>query len=271
MRSAERRQHIAGLLAAHGTVSVDQLAEQLGVTPSTIRRDLTRLTGEGRVTRTYGGAVVAAAGSPEPPLHRRAREARAQKDAIGSWAAAQVSDGETIMLDAGTTVGRAAHHLRGRAGITVITNGLTSIVELADADDIEVIVLGGSLRHISHGLVGPVTDMNLARFSADKAFLGADGLTAERGICEASPVQTRTKELMAAHSTQIYVLADSSKIGCAPFMAWAPIERPWTLVTDSLATDEQLAPFRARPGIAVVVVSASPRSLPALRSGQESA
>ncbi len=271
MRSAERHQHIAGLLAAHGAVSVEQLAEQLRVTPSTIRRDLTRLTGEGKVTRTYGGAVVAAAASPEPPLHQRARKARAQKDAIGSWAAAQVADGDTVMLDAGTTVGRAAHHLRCRAGITVITNGLTSIIEMADADDIEVIVLGGSLRHISHGVVGPITDMNLARFSADKAFLGADGLTAERGICEASPVQTRTKELMAAQAAQIYVLVDSTKIGCAPFMAWAPIERPWTLVTDSLATEEQLAPFRARTGISVVVVSANPQNLPMLRPGQESA
>jgi DeoR/GlpR family transcriptional regulator of sugar metabolism len=271
MRSAERHQHIVGLLAARGDVSVEQLAAELDVTPSTIRRDLTRLTSEGKVTRTYGGAVVAAAGSPESPLHQRAREARAQKDAIGSWAAAQVSDGETVMLDAGTTVGRAAHHLRGRAAITVITNGLTSIIELADADDIEVIVLGGALRHISHGLVGPVTDMNLARFSADRVFLGADGLTAERGICEASPVQTRTKELMAARAAQIYVLADSTKVGCAPFMAWAPLERPWTLVTDSLATDEQLAPFRARPGISVVVASVGTRSLPVQRPGRESA
>jgi DeoR/GlpR family transcriptional regulator of sugar metabolism len=271
MRSAERYQHIVGLLAAHGDVSVDQLAEELGVTPSTIRRDLTRLTGEGKVTRTYGGAVVAATGSPESPLHQRAREARAEKDAIGAWAAAQVADGETVMLDAGTTVGRAAHHLRGRAGITVITNGLTSLIELADADDIEVIVLGGSLRHISHGLVGPVTDMNLARFSADRVFLGADGLTADGGICEASPVQTRTKEVMAAQAGQIYVLADSTKVGCAPFRAWAPLDRPWTLVTDGLATEEQLAPFRDRAGISVVVVSAGPRRLPEPLRGRASA
>lgn len=163
------------------------------------------------MTRTYGGAVVSATRSTEPPLHQRAREARAEKDAIGRWAAAQVRDGEAVMLDAGTTVGRLAHHLRGRAGLTVITNGLTSLVELADAEEINLMVLGGTLRHISHGLVGPVTDMNLARFSADRVVLGADGLTADRGICEASPVQTRTKELLADQGSASYVLADSRR------------------------------------------------------------
>jgi DeoR/GlpR family transcriptional regulator of sugar metabolism len=257
MRSGERRDHIAGLLSIEGSISVDSLATRLGVTASTIRRDLARLTEDGAVTRTYGGAVVSANRSPEPPLHQRAHEAKAEKDAIGHWAAAQVRDGETVMLDAGTTVGRVAHHLRGHAGLTVITNGLTSLIELADAEEINVMVLGGTLRHISHGLVGPVTDMNLARFSADRVFLGADGLTADRGICEASPVQTRTKELMAAQGSAIYVLADSSKIGRAPFNAWAPLQGRWTLVTDSAADDEQLAPFRALGNVDVVVVSGS--------------
>jgi DeoR/GlpR family transcriptional regulator of sugar metabolism len=259
MSSADRRTRIVGLLSAEGGITVDELAVRLGVTASTIRRDLARLTGEGAVTRTYGGAVVTATSSPESPLHRRAHEARAQKDAIGRWAAAQVADGETVMLDAGTTVARAAHHLRGRAGLTVVTNGLTSIMELADADDIEVVVLGGSLRHISHGLVGPITDMTLQRLSAHRVFLGADGLTADRGICEASSVQTRTKEIMAARGGHIYVLADGTKIGAAPFTAWAPLDRPWTLVTDAGATEERLAPFRARDHITIEVVTTAGR------------
>jgi DeoR/GlpR family transcriptional regulator of sugar metabolism len=254
--SAERRTRILGLLGDRGGVSVDELAGRLGVTASTIRRDLARLTGEGTVTRTYGGAVVTATDSPESPLHQRAHEARAQKDAIGRWAAGQVADGETVMLDAGTTVARVARHLRGRAGLTVITNGLTSIMELADADDLEVIVLGGSLRHISHGLVGPITDLNLQRLSAHRVFLGADGLTADRGICEASPVQTRTKEIMAAQGGHLYVLADSTKVGAAPFTAWAPLDRPWTLVTDDGATEGQLAPFRARDHVTIEMVPA---------------
>lgn len=258
MRNVDRRRHIVSLLSAEGSLSVEDLANRLDVTASTIRRDLTRLTDEGEVTRTYGGAVVPAVRSAESPLHQRAREARAQKDAIGHWAAAQVRQGETVILDAGTTVGSMARQLRGRGCLTVITNGLTSIIELADAEDIEVVVLGGTLRHISHSLVGPITDMCMARFSADRVFLGADGLTADRGICEAKLIQTRTKELMAAQGGEVYVLADSTKIGRAPFNAWAPLERSWTLVTDSGATDEQLAPFRAKGNIQVVTVPVGP-------------
>jgi DeoR/GlpR family transcriptional regulator of sugar metabolism len=261
VRSAERRRQIVALLSAEGKLSVDELASRLHVTASTIRRDLTRLTENGAVTRTFGGAVVTGGASAESPLHRRAQEARAEKDAIGYWAASQVTEGETVMLDAGTTVGRTAHHLRGRGGLTVITNGLTSIMELADADDIEVVVLGGTLRHISHGLVGPLTDMNLTRLTADRLFLGADGLTADRGICEASPVQTRVKELMAACADSVYVLADSSKIGRRPFSAWAPLDPPWTLVTDTGATDSQLAPFRELERVEIVTVALGVRSV----------
>jgi DeoR/GlpR family transcriptional regulator of sugar metabolism len=255
VRSTDRRRQIVSLLSAEGSLSVEELASRLQVTASTIRRDLTRLTTDGAVTRTFGGAVVMRGASTESPLHRRAQEARAEKDAIGRWAASQVADGETVMLDAGTTVGRTAHHLRGRDGLTVITNGLTSIMELADADDIEVVVLGGTLRHISHGLVGPLTDMNLTRLTADRVFLGADGLTADRGICEASPVQTHAKELMADRADHIYVLADSSKIGRRPFSAWAPLAAPWTLVTDTGATESQLAPFRELERVEVVTVA----------------
>jgi DeoR/GlpR family transcriptional regulator of sugar metabolism len=252
MRVKDRRSHIAQLLGRDGGVNVDELARLLNVTASTIRRDLTRLAVEGGIARTYGGAVSFANRAEEPPLHQRALQARAEKDAIGRWAANQIGEGETVILDAGSTVGRVAHHLRHRTGLTVITNGLTSVIELADSD-IRVVALGGELRHISHGFVGPLTDMTLARLSADRAFLGADGLVADRGICEASTVQTCTKELMAARSRKVYVLADGSKIAQAPFDAWAPLEQPWTLVTDSTATSEQLEPFRRRPHIDVVV------------------
>jgi DeoR/GlpR family transcriptional regulator of sugar metabolism len=255
MRGTGRRAEIARILATDGQVKVEALAERLGVTTSTIRRDLNRLTAEGNVARTYGGALVTAPPA-EPSLHQRETLAPREKDVIGRWAAARIEPGETVMLDAGTTVGRVAHHLRGRSDLTVITNGLTSIIELADAEGVEVTVLGGSLRHISHGMIGPLTELSLSRLSADRVFLGADGLVADRGICEASPHQTRAKELMASRGRDVYVLVDSSKIGRAPFAAWAVLERPWTLVTDSGATEDLLAPFRALSHVSVEVLPA---------------
>ena len=253
MRAKDRREFLLRLIADN-EVSVESLANRLHVTPSTIRRDLARLTSEGKVTRTYGGAVISADRSREPTVYQRAALCRAEKNAIGRWAAAQVAEGETVIIDAGTTTGRVAHHLRDRLGLTVVTNGLTALLELAGADDVEVVTLGGTLRHISQGFVGPLTEMMLTRLSAERLFLGADGLVANRGICEFSTVQTRLKELMATRARETYVVADHTKLGHAPFNAWAPLERPWTLVTDDGATAEQLAPFHQLSHTHVVVV-----------------
>lgn len=254
MRARERRAEIDRILASGGEVKVADLAERLHVASSTIRRDLDRLRGEGRLTRTYGGAVVGVYSGTWPTIHERALVARRQKDAIGRWAATQVADGETIILDAGTTTGRVAHHLRDRQRLTVITNGITALTELAQASRVDVVVLGGGFQRPGQGFVGPLTELSLQRLSADKAFLGADGLMARCGICEGNPLQTRSKEMMAERARQVFVLADSSKIGRAPAGAWAPLDHPYTLVTDSGATDTQLAPFRERGFVSIIVV-----------------
>ncbi|HEV3380556.1 MAG TPA: DeoR/GlpR family DNA-binding transcription regulator [Trebonia sp.] len=252
LKPSQRREQIKRLISTYGLVNVEQLAESFDVTPSTIRRDLSLLTERGELARTYGGAIAAYPGR-EASLGERARMAPAQKERIARLAAGFVADGETLILDAGTTTGHLAGRLRGRERLTVITNGMTTLTELADAEDVHVVCLGGDLRHISHGFVGPLTEFSLARLTADRAFLGADGLDARFGICEASPVQTRLKELMMDRAEHVYVLADSSKLGSAPFDAWAPIQRPWTLITDSEATQEQLAPFLALERVTVLV------------------
>jgi DeoR/GlpR family transcriptional regulator of sugar metabolism len=251
----ERREQILAWLA-HGAARVDELAGMLDVTESTIRRDLIHLREQGHIVRTYGGAVVGPPASPvaEQSLDERAVLARREKDAIARHATRYVTSARTILLDAGTTTGRLAHHLVHARGLTVATNGLTALAELARAEDVEVIVLGGRLRHVSQGLVGPITEQVLRRITAQAAFLGADGLVAGRGICEADASQTWLKELMAAQAERVYVLADSSKLGHAPFDVWAPLDLPWTLITDDGAAEEQLEQFRALPQASVDVV-----------------
>ncbi|MFD7502156.1 DeoR/GlpR family DNA-binding transcription regulator [Streptomyces sp. NPDC059850] len=253
LRAGDRRELIARTIRTDGTVVVEELARSLEVTPSTIRRDLALLTEQGTIARTYGGAM-SAGHTPEPTLGQRSGLAVAEKDRIGRWAAARIAQGDTVILDAGTTTGRLAHHLRARTELTVITSGLTALRALAEVDGIELITLAGTLRHVSQGFVGPLAELTLSRLTADKVFLGADGLDARRGICEASLHQTSLKEMMADRGREVYVLADSSKLGESPFSAWAPLDRPWTLVTDSGATDDQLAPFRALPDTEVITV-----------------
>jgi DeoR/GlpR family transcriptional regulator of sugar metabolism len=252
MTAGKRRALIERLVAEQGAVQVEELADALSVTSSTIRRDLSLLTDQGKLARTSGGAMPAAAG--EPSLGQRTTLANAEKDRIARWAARQVVPGETVVLDAGTTTGRLAHHLRDHAGLTVVTNGITVLTELVDADAVQVIGLGGEMRHISQGFVGPLAELTLSRISADKVFVGADGLDARLGICEASLLQTRLKEQMIARAREVYVLADRSKLGAAPFKAWAPLPANWTLVTDNGASPAALAAFQELAGAEVVAV-----------------
>ncbi|MCV7228923.1 DeoR/GlpR family DNA-binding transcription regulator [Mycolicibacterium komossense] len=250
--SQVRRAEIVRLAKTTGLAGVDDLSDQFGVTASTIRRDLAQLTAEGLLARTYGGAI-AVQPHPESSLRQRAVEDYEVKRLIAKWAASQVKSGETILLDAGTTVGAMAEFLRELESLTVVTAGLTALAALADADQVRVECLGGTLRHLSQGFVGPLAEANLARLSFDRAFLGADSVTADRGICEAELGQTRLKELMMERAGDVYVLAHAAKLGERLFHAWAPLPSGVTLVTDSSVSAEQLAPF-AQAGIHVVTV-----------------
>ncbi|MBY4225529.1 DeoR/GlpR transcriptional regulator [Rhodococcus fascians] len=250
--SQARRTEIVRLAKTAGLADVEALSAQFGVTASTIRRDLAQLTAEGLIARTYGGAI-AIAPHPESSLRQRSGESFEAKRAIAKWASNAVLPGETVMLDAGTTVGAMGEFLRDTERLTVITAGLTALESLADADDVRVQCLGGTLRHVSQGFVGPLAESNLARVSFDRAFLGADAVTADSGICEAEQEQTRLKELMMERAGKVYVLAHAAKLGERPFHAWAPLPSGVTLVTDAAATADQLRSFED-VGVEVVVV-----------------
>ncbi|WP_217170322.1 DeoR/GlpR family DNA-binding transcription regulator [Streptomyces sp. AC512_CC834] len=270
--SQARREEILRLATTTGLASVEELSRHFGVTASTIRRDLARLTADGRLARTYGGAMALNA-HPEAPLRQRTGEAYAQKRAIARWAAAQVQPGESLLLDAGSTIGALAHELRTAQDLTVATTGLTVLHELADVENVHVECLGGTLRPLSRAFVGPLTEAALERMTFDRVFLSADGVTADGGICEADLRQTRLKELMARRATHVYVLAHAAKLGRAPFHAWTTLSPGWTLVTDSEATGTDVAAFRER-GTHVVLADAvaelpagAPPALPADGAG----
>ncbi|MBP2329752.1 DeoR/GlpR family transcriptional regulator of sugar metabolism [Kibdelosporangium banguiense] len=255
MRTDERREEIVRLAKTTGLASVEELAETFEVTASTIRRDLARLTDEGRVARTYGGAMALHA-HPEPSLRQRTGEAFAEKRAMARWAAAEILSGETILLDAGTTVGALARELRDGPKLTVATTSLTALEELAGAENVHVECLGGTLRHLSQGFVGPLTEAALERMTFDRVYLGADGVTPDNGLCEADLQQTRLKELMIRRANTVYVLAHAAKLGRSPFHSWVRMPAQWTLVTDTSADPGLLAEFTAR-GASVVTVPPS--------------
>jgi DeoR/GlpR family transcriptional regulator of sugar metabolism len=255
MRTSRRRQEeIVHLATTTGLASVDELSARFAVSSSTIRRDLARLQSLGRLARTVGGAIAIEPASEDDVRHRLQEAFDAKRD-IARWAAQQIRPGETIALDTGSTVAALAHQLRLARDVTVATTSLRAMQELSGAGSVHVECLGGTLRRLSEGLVGPLAEMALERMTFDRAFLGADGVTAEDGICEADLQQTRLKELLASHAGHTYVLAHAEKLGRRPFHAWARLPRGWTLVTDEAADSAVLAPFFAH-GVNVVVVQA---------------
>jgi DeoR/GlpR family transcriptional regulator of sugar metabolism len=247
-RTRSRRERILALIRA-GEEDVEVLARLLDVSPSTIRRDLAVMRDEGAVMRTYGGAVLAHV-QPEEALATRETENRAAKEAIARTAAALIEDGDSVLLDAGSTVGALGRLLTARR-LTVVTGNLPLVSVLAHVPTIELIVLGGTVRSTSMGVVGPLAEQALRRVTVDKVFLGCDGLVAGRGLCEASAQQTALKELMAEQAADVFVLADATKLGRASQPYWAPLSRHWNLVTDAAATDEQIVPF-THAGVRVI-------------------
>jgi DeoR/GlpR family transcriptional regulator of sugar metabolism len=241
-----RRGEIVRLATTTGLASVDELSDHLGVTASTIRRDLAKLTAQGKLARTYGGAMPLSHPT-EASLRQRLGEAFAAKQAIARWAVSVVESGETILLDAGSTTTALAEELKGArdlTDLTVVTAGLSTMGTLAETDGVDVIALGGRLRTMSQAFVGPLAESAIARLSFDRAFMGADSVHAERGICEADLEQTLLKELMMSRATHTYVLAHGAKLGQSPFHAWAVMPARWTLVTDESADPVAVQAFR---------------------------
>ncbi|GAA2073344.1 DeoR/GlpR family DNA-binding transcription regulator [Streptomyces albiaxialis] len=237
-RRSTRARHDALLrLLREGTTHVDELAAAVGVSPSTVRRDLGRLTEDRKVARTYGGAVVPEA-FQERPVAESALVRPAAKAAIAAAAEPLVPRSGAVFIDAGTTCAALARRLAegGHEGL-VVTRGLETAALLADAPGIDVVMLGGSVRPLSHGLVGPLTELALDRLSFAVAFLGADAVDPARGVGEPTLEETAVKERIAARAGRVVVLADATKlVPVAPAApAWAWPGGTWTLVTDAQA------------------------------------
>lgn len=256
-KTEKRRELILGIVTREET-NVEALSRHFGVSESTIRRDLAELANDGCIVRTYGGAALSLAHRPEMTVDERVDTGRAEKKAIARLAATLVRDGDTLILDAGTTTATLATQLVGRRGLHIITNNLMVPPLFAADEDIAVTVIGGAMRKISMGTVGPLAELALSRMTADKLFLGADGLVAGRGLCEANMDQSALKAKMIGQAAEIFVLADASKLGFAGQQAWTPLDRPWTLITDQGASPAQLDPFKALPNVKVLVADTEP-------------
>lgn len=233
--------------------SVESLSRRFGVTASTIRRDLADLGAQGKLTRTFGGAI-AAPDAGESTLGQRLGQAALEKQAIARLAASRIAPGDTVYLDGGSTVGALAREIAGLDGVTVVTGSLLALHALADSPGITVHCIGGTLRSVSSSFLGTIAESATRRFSFTSAFLGADGVDPVDGICEADLAQTALKELVVSRAASTIVLVHAAKVGTRPFNAWANLGPHWDLITDDSVEDDTVQPF-VRSGVGVSIAS----------------
>ncbi len=255
MFAEERQRAIVRKVRDAGSVSVDELVEQFGVSAPTIRADLARLESKGLVVRTHGGAIRAEGTLFEPSHDERSVIRRAEKQAIARAAAALVHPGETVLLDAGTTTLELALVLRGCRPLTVVTNSLAIAAVLMECTGIEIIMVGGQVQRLRRATLGPLAMRFLDGFRVDKAFLGFNGVEADAGFTVVDFDAAEVKRRMMQTGAQTVVLVDSDKIGRVAFAAAAPIGAADLLITDDRAQPAQIARLREK-GLEVHTVGA---------------
>lgn len=246
MFEEERLQKISQYIQNNARASVHHLCELLDVSESTIRRDLTELERRHLVKRTHGGAVRLESVGFEPSYLEKADQQREEKQKIAERAASLIQDGDSLLIDAGTTTLYLAAHLSRFHKLTVVTNSIHLIQQVSSVPDITLMSTGGVLRPNTMALVGPVAEEFLGRIRVDKAFIAANGIDKEMGLTTPNITEASVKQKMIHVADQIYVLADHSKIGRVSFTKFGGLDEIDGCVTTSLITDEQEKEFANR-------------------------
>lgn len=250
-----RRSQIVRELRRNGKVLVDDLAQQLKISSSTIRRDLAELENDGMLRRTHGGAVPIEQFLYEPFRHlssfqEQEQQRAVEKRLIGIAAAELVTDGETIAIGAGTTTTEVARNLRHRKGITIVTNAVNIAMELSHSKEVKVFLTGGFLSVEWFALVGPTAITAAGEIFVDKAFIGVDGVHATHGLTTNYADQAAIHQAMLKQARQKIAVADHSKIGVIGTNLICPSAGVDLLITDRKADEKKVAEF-TKKGIRV--------------------
>jgi DeoR family ulaG and ulaABCDEF operon transcriptional repressor len=254
MFAAGRRATILRLLRQDGIAPLADIRRLTGAAEATARRDLARLAAEGLIERVHGGAASRQAGTadrgPEAPLEERAGIAAEKKRRIARRAAELCADGDTIMVDGGSTTLQLAPFLRGLR-LRVITNSLALAEELSRGSACTVIVGGGVVRPESRLILDPFREDPLSDYSASLVFMGVFGID-ESGATNTDELLIRTERAMIARARRLVVLADSGKFGMRGSLHLCGFDRISTVVTDDGVAEAWRA-LLAERGVQLVV------------------
>lgn len=245
-------------LRESGSVSVDDLSKDLGVSVVTIRRDLDLLEQQGLLRRTHGGAVSMEPLFYEPFKKDRSFQAQVERQAnekrrIGLAAAGMIVSGETIAITPGTTTAEIIRGIPLNSKITVVTNTANIAMELSKRKDVNVFVTGGHLHGDWFSLVGPTAVRSLENMLIHTVFIGADGIDAQWGLSCFNSDEAELNGTMVRHARRHIAVVDHTKFGVVANFRICETNALKTLITDTGATNEMIAPFQ-KMGIEVIRV-----------------
>lgn len=248
--TVERRQQMLDLINRRSFVGVGELSGHFRISEVTVRADLAALAKDDRIRRIRGGAM------PRPPLgHERPFEEAVtafapEKLAIGRAAAALIADGESLIIDVGTTALASAHALAARTDlrdVVVFTNGLKTALELEPAiPRLSVVVIGGTLRPLQHSLVDPLATSSLEQLTVGTVLLGCNGVDPVGGVTNINLPEAVVKRRMLTVARRRVVLADGSKVGAVELARLCPVEDVDLVITGESADPDIVAALRDR-------------------------
>ena len=257
LSAAERRSQIAQMVLENGKVQVASLVEQFQVTETSIRRDLTLLEASSRLKRIHGGAIPIPGNSRTDSFAEKKELHIKAKEQIGKVAAEMINPKDILLLDSGTTTLQVIRHvpstLRSSNRITLVTNSQPIAQEVLTWPSPNLTILGGLYLPDYQATVGPQTLAQLQELTADKVFLGTDGLTLGSGATTANVFMAEVDRIMVERSRHVILVTDSSKIGRVGFVPVKSVNSFHTLITDTNAPPDFIKSIRDM-GVEVILV-----------------
>lgn len=233
--TVSRRAKILDELEKTGQVSVKELSKMFDISEVTIRNDLSQLEKQNMLIRARGGAIKIKFQrmAIDPSISDKQKEFQREKQLIAKEAVKLIEEGDTIVLDSGTTTTEIAKNLEQFKNLTIITNALNIASILSDYEGVAIFMPGGSLRKKSLSLVGVLADENFEKFYCDKLFLGADGFNTTHGMSTPNSEEAHLNQIMIKNSKKVIVVADSRKFERRRFAFIGPISDIDIVITDS--------------------------------------
>ena len=252
MLPASRKEFILNTINETGVLYTSEMMKKCKVSEITIRRDLIELETKGLLIRTHGGAIKSNVTDMMFSYEHKINQNRQNKDEICRLAVTHIHEGDIIFVDCGTTLSLISRYVTKLKSLTVITTSLPVISDLINYPNIRISLIGGEIDCERQATYGSVAEHIIGLYHADKAFIGADGISLKKGLSSFDDKEGAVTRMMMENSDEVFLLCDSSKIEKNSFVIFAPISEIDHLITDQQILPEQLKMYRSA-GVDVII------------------